>query len=113
MQCFKTEHLNVDELAKANHVHFGGFFNIPGLWETLPQLLKSLKKLKPTITFSLDTNYDASSQWQYDWLEDILRLVDIFLPNETEAMGISGTNSVDEALDVLSKYCKLGKLIHV
>jgi len=107
MEHFRTEHLDPKELAKAEHIHFGGFFNIPGLWKSLPELLISVRKENPDITFSLDTNYDATSTWQYDWLLEILKMIDIFLPNDTEALSISGTESVEAALNWLTNYCKL------
>ena len=39
-------------------------------------------------------------------------MIDIFLPNDTEALSISGTESVETALNWLTNYCKLGKGMH-
>ena len=39
--------------------------------------------------------------FQYLTMSSVLPEVDYFLPNEVEAMGIAGSESVDEALRVL------------
>mgnify|MGYP001134533946 CR=1 FL=1 len=82
------------------------------------------------ITLSLDTGFDPANQWK-DGIRDVIRLVrrahglvwahkklvlsharvvscacmqmDLFFPNETEAMAISGKGSVDEALEELTR----------
>jgi sugar/nucleoside kinase (ribokinase family) len=58
-------------------------------------------------TTSLDTNWDPDESWN-DGLQDLLRLTDVFLPNEQEARLISGSASLDEAL---VEFKKMG--IHV
>ncbi|KUF98183.1 Ribokinase [Phytophthora nicotianae] len=48
------------------------------------------------ITTSLDINYDSTEKW--DGLDELFPLIDIFLPNEIEAMKISRTDSVSAAM---------------
>jgi len=107
MQRFGAQHLDLQQLSKNDHVHFGGLFNIPEFWLSLPGVIRQLKLLNPSLTVSLDTNYDASQIWRHEWLLPILDLVDVFLPNDDEALGISATDTVDQALNVLSRYAKL------
>jgi sugar/nucleoside kinase (ribokinase family) len=65
------------------------------------------------LTISMDTNDDPSDQWQ-DGLRDVLRFVDVFLPNEREAGRITGTDDPEQAIEKLSEMVpvavvKMGK----
>lgn len=63
-----------------------------------PQILKKLKSSGATI--SLDTNWDPSEKWD-SGIKHILQYVDVFLPNQNEAMAIAETNNLEEAIDIL------------
>ena len=54
------------------------------------------------ITISLDTNWDPSNRWQ--GVTDLLPFVDVFLPNEAEAMALTGCTDVQEAGTKLASY---------
>jgi sugar/nucleoside kinase (ribokinase family) len=65
------------------------------------------------LTISIDTNYDPTEQWQ-GGIQDALRKVDVFLPNDTELTQIAKANDVDAALKAVSTVVpltavKLGK----
>jgi len=56
---------------------------------------------------ALDTGWDPD-----DWsgsgaaeVLDLLPLVDLFLPNEPEALALTGTSTAEEALEVLARHC--------
>ncbi len=86
------------------HVHFASYFLLPSLAAELPALLDALAARGTTI--SLDTNWDPAEQWT--GLDEVLRRVDLFLPNREEALAIAsalGGRSVtdlDEAGAALS-----------
>ena len=71
-----------------------GFYSCASLRANLKPLL--VKAKEKGITTSLDTNYDSSEKW--DDLEVLFPLIDVFLPNEVEAMKISRTESVEVAI---------------
>ncbi|RQM18971.1 hypothetical protein B5M09_001862 [Aphanomyces astaci] len=112
---FAVPHINTDALFQAAHIHIGGtlaplllhrphrhlhgscsvgFYSVTGLIPGLADLLRTAKARG--ITLSLDTNYDGTEAWA--GLDDILPLLDVFLPNEVEARRISKCDSLDDAL---------------
>ncbi|MCH8494206.1 MAG: carbohydrate kinase family protein [Balneolales bacterium] len=94
-----------DELLKsAQHLHISSFYLQKGLRPDVEKIFEKAKNLG--LTTSFDTNFDPEEKWGDDVI-DILRNVDIFFPNDTEAMAISKTNTVEDALQKLSKYSKL------
>ena len=52
------------------------------------------------LSTSLDTNDDPEDRWGDDLFE-VLRFVDIFLPNDREAKKIAHTNDLDSAVAIL------------
>ena len=50
--------------------------------------------MPPALTVSMDTNYDPSETWN-GGVHEALDHVDVFLPNATEAMAITGTKLTD------------------
>lgn len=84
----------------ADHLHIGGFYSCANLQGNLKPLLESARA--KGLTISLDTNYDSSEEWK--GLEVILPLLDVFLPNEVEAMKISRTSSVDDAMAYFAQH---------
>jgi sugar/nucleoside kinase (ribokinase family) len=90
-----------DELLKTvRHLHIGSYFLMKKLQPCYPELVKKLKKYGATI--SMDTNWDPEEKWN-SGMWDILPYVDIFLPNENEAMAITGEATVEKAIDKLKE----------
>jgi sugar/nucleoside kinase (ribokinase family) len=87
--------LDLAYLASARHFHLCSFFLQRGWVAQIPQVLQQLKAAG--LTISLDTNDDPADRWD-DGIEQALRFVDIFLPNEREACKIARVDDVDEAL---------------
>jgi sugar/nucleoside kinase (ribokinase family) len=58
------------------------------------------------LTTSLDTNDDPENQWAPDLLE-VLKYVDIFLPNDREAKKIAGTDDSTQAINFLAGLAKI------
>jgi sugar/nucleoside kinase (ribokinase family) len=76
-----------DLLRDSRHVHVGGYFLLPGLWDGLPELFGRARAAGATT--SIDPNWDPSEQWQGN-LAKTLPVTDVFLPNLAEARLISG-----------------------
>jgi len=91
------------------HLHLAGFFTYPQLHENLCNFLQRCRaNCKAHFTISLDPNFDETKQWE---VSRILSLVDVFCPNETEAMAITKTESVYEAATKLLSMMKEGSLL--
>jgi len=88
---------------RASHWHIGSYFLLNNLIPFWADWLKTLKKAG--ITVSLDTNWDPEDKWE--GVQEILPLIDVFLPNEAEAIAISRKDNVMEAGQFLASLCPL------
>ena len=86
-------------LVQSRHLHVASYFLQEALQPDLADLFEHAHSLG--LTTSLDTNYDPSEEWQ--GFDRLLKATNIFLPNEKEACSLAGTNSVESALDMISK----------
>lgn len=82
-------------LTHARHLHIGSYFLMTRLQPHYPAILQRAKAQGMTV--SLDTNWDPAENWQ-SGLQTLLPFVDILLPNEAEALGISGQTTLPHAL---------------
>jgi sugar/nucleoside kinase (ribokinase family) len=89
-------------LQEARHLHIASYFLQSGLRPGLPNLFQRARSLG--LSTSLDTNWDPSGEWS--GLEELLGRVDVFLPNENEAMALTGAPAIDTALHALGQKCK-------
>jgi sugar/nucleoside kinase (ribokinase family) len=101
---FCWDDLDLDYLADSRHFHLSSYYLQTGLRPRVGELLQRLKR--SGLTISLDTNDDPADTWQGGLL-DILCHVDIFLPNEREAMKVAGTKDLETALHKLAKSVPL------
>ena len=91
--------LDMDYLASASHFHLSSLYLQRGLTADAPKLFERLKQAG--LTISLDTNDDPDDAWGQP-LQEILPLVDVFLPNDRELLRIAGKDTLEAALDELS-----------
>jgi len=108
--CYASVHkLEIGQFAKdtcltrASIVHLSGYFNCVGLHSD--QLLTVVEACRAHgALIALDPQYDCTEKWTGTdgHLGRLLRLVDVFLPNEVEASGITGAATPEEALEQLS-----------
>jgi sugar/nucleoside kinase (ribokinase family) len=89
-------------LGQVRHLHVASYFLQDNLQSGLSELFRRAHALG--LTTSLDTNYDPSAMWS--GFDTLLPLVDVFLPNELEALSLTRKGSLNEALEHLSQYCK-------
>lgn len=81
-------------LPAARHVHAASYFLQPKLATGLPTLFRAARAAGATT--SLDTNHDPAGRWQL--AAGLLAACDYVLPNESEALGLTGTPTLDAAL---------------
>jgi sugar/nucleoside kinase (ribokinase family) len=100
MAALRADQVDRSVLASARHVHVTSFFLQHALRPSLPLLLATAHAMGSTV--SMDTNWDPSERWN-DGLTEALRHVDVFLPNEQEAIAISGAPSLEQAMERLNR----------
>lgn len=91
--------LDLDYLADSRHFHLSSFFLQRGLRPRVPELFRKMKEAG--LTTSLDTNDDPDDGWE-GGLDEALRYVDVFLPNEREAQKAARTGDLDAAIRKLA-----------
>jgi sugar/nucleoside kinase (ribokinase family) len=96
--------LDLDYLADSRHFHFSSYYLQKSLRPSVAELFQYLKS--KGLTISLDTNDDPDDRWE-GGLYDVLRHVDIFLPNEREACKAAGTEDLEDAVRRLSELVPL------
>jgi sugar/nucleoside kinase (ribokinase family) len=84
-------------LRQTRHLHVASYFLQTNLQPGLTDLFRRARKLG--VTTSLDTNYDPSEKWV--GFDELLSVTNVFLPNEKEAVSLSGKTSIDLAVDEL------------
>ena len=98
------EDLDFEYLTDAGHFHLSSYYLQRGL---RPQVGELFRKLKAEgLTISLDTNDDPEDRWE-GGLMDVLRYVDVFLPNAREACRITGSNHLETAVTRLAEQTPL------
>jgi sugar/nucleoside kinase (ribokinase family) len=79
------------------------YFLQTALQPGLPDLFQRAHALG--LTTSLDSNWDPSGAWH--GFDDLLGRVDVFLPNEKEALAISGLPNAEAAAKALARKSRL------
>jgi sugar/nucleoside kinase (ribokinase family) len=87
-------------LARARHLHVSSYFLLErSLGPGLRTLFAAARAAG--LTTSLDTNWDPSGRWGDDHLRAALTQADLLLPNEAEALAISGRQTLQDAVPAL------------
>jgi len=92
------EHLPPPLAGACRHWHVAGYFLLDRLRPAWPDWLAGCRAAG--ITTSLDPNWDPENRW--DGIADLLPHLDVFLPNESEALAITGCADVPQAARALS-----------
>lgn len=96
--------LDLDYLADSRHFHLSSYYLHRELRPRIGELFEHLKS--KGLSISLDTNDDPDDKWEGGLLE-ILKYVDVLLPNEREASKIMGTEDLERATGRLSELVPL------
>lgn len=93
--------LPLSELSRYGHLHSSSIFLQHRLRPALTDLFRAAKDAG--LTTSLDCGWDPANRWDVD-LASLLPHVDVFLPNEAEALHLTGAQHVEETLPMLGRY---------
>ncbi|RJP62791.1 MAG: carbohydrate kinase family protein [Ignavibacteriales bacterium] len=104
MKDFKLEDIDLSYLDKARHLHFASFYLQPGMRPGVAELFRIAKQ--KGLTTSFDPGWDPDEKWGSDILE-VLDYTDVFMPNENEAIFISGKKNIQDAAEELGKHSKV------
>jgi sugar/nucleoside kinase (ribokinase family) len=91
--------LDFDYLSDARHFHLSSLYLQQALRPDVGELFRRLKAAG--LTISLDTNDDPQDLWG-GGLKDLLKYVDVLLPNAREATRITGTDDPEIAIQQLA-----------
>ena len=87
--------IGTDVLSRTRHIHVSSYFLQRALAPELPALFREARDGEATT--SLDPNWDPSGQWD-NGLMALLPEVDVFLPNEVEALSMARISVVEDAI---------------
>ena len=91
-------------LAQGRHFHVGHYFLLEKFHSGAAGLFRKAKELG--LTTSLDCNYDPKEKWD-SRLRDVLKHVDIFFPNDAEALRITDRTDVAAAARELGQLARI------
>lgn len=103
---FELQYSDIDlgYVRSARHLHVSSFFLHRGLRPRIGDLFRQAKAAG--LSTSLDTNDDPENKWDRDLLE-VLKHVDVFLPNDREAKKIARTEDLSQAINLLAGLAKV------
>ncbi len=96
--------LDLEYLTDSKHFHLSSFYLQRGLTPHVRELFQHLKAAG--LTISLDTNDDPDDRWEGS-IQEVLRYVDVLLPNEREAKKLAGINNLSVAVTRLAEMVPL------
>jgi sugar/nucleoside kinase (ribokinase family) len=94
------QQLDLEAVALGRHVHLTGYKGRQNHHEFL-KLVQSLKNAG--LTLSCDIGWDDTGEW-YKGIFEIMKHIDVFFMNETEAQHYSGCMRNDESIRFLAQY---------
>ncbi len=95
MEVFGLADFDMGMLAHARHLHVGSYFLQKALRPDVARLFSAAQQ--QGLTTSLDTGYDPDEVWGAD-VHATLAATNVFLPNATEALALTGARDVGQAL---------------
>ena len=100
---FTIQDILLSEIKKMDHVHIAGYYNCRSLHTDLPSFCQEIQSAG--VTISCDPNGDGEQKWTC--INTIWSYIDVLLPNEIEAMGMTGATKVEDASTILSRTIPL------
>jgi sugar/nucleoside kinase (ribokinase family) len=104
MDVLDINYIPVAEFHKFDHLHFSSYFLQKGMRTDVVNLFKTAKE--QGLTTSLDIQWDPHNKWDFPY-ENCLPFVDVFLPNESEILMLSGESEIIKAVEKISKFANL------
>ncbi|MCM4157032.1 carbohydrate kinase family protein [Gramella sp. AN32] len=90
-----------DTLGQYDHLHLSNYFLQKGIQKDIIQVFKQAKEAG--LTTSLDLQVDPENKWNFDY-KNVLPFVDIFLPNQSELLGLTGMKNLESAIAEIKPY---------
>jgi sugar/nucleoside kinase (ribokinase family) len=90
-------------LTQTRHLHVASYFLQTSLQPGMADLFQRAQALE--LTTSLDTNWDPEEKWV--GVDELLKLTTVFLPNENEALSLTGASTVEEAAERLAAHASI------
>ena len=92
--------VDFDYIKSARHLHMSSYYLQPMMIPGCPELFRTAKE--NGLSTSLDPDSDSTNTWS-DNIFQVLDYVDIFLPNEREALKIIKCDDILLALEILAR----------
>jgi sugar/nucleoside kinase (ribokinase family) len=89
-----------DLFRRFRHLHLTSYFLQERLRADFPRLIREAKAAGLTVSF--DPNSDPAHAWSPE-IWDVMRVADVVFVNESEAMALTGCNSIADALTMLAE----------
>jgi sugar/nucleoside kinase (ribokinase family) len=103
-ETFTSADVDMDFVLSARHLHLSSYYLQKGLTAGCPELFRKAKE--EGLSTSLDPDTDPSGLWDKSICR-VLEYVDVFLPNEREALEISGQTNLGSALREFGQRVKI------
>lgn len=87
--------IDADVLSRTRHIHVSSYFLQRALMPELPDLFHEAREGEATT--SVDPNWDPSGSWDSGLLA-LLPEIDVFLPNEVEALSLARISVIEDAI---------------
>lgn len=87
--------------ATYQHLHISSLFLQKGLLNDIEQIL--IHARAAGMTTSLDLQWDPTEQWAFDYAR-CLPYVDVFMPNESELLALTKTDSISSGIEKIRPY---------
>ena len=103
-ETFTLADVDMDFVLSARHVHLSSYYLQKGMTAGCPELFRKAKE--KGLSTSMDPDTDPSGRWDKS-IYRVLERVDVFLPNEREALKISGQNNLGSAMQELGQRVEI------
>lgn len=90
-----------NELKEYDHFHLSNYFLQKGIKSDIIEIFRKAKAAG--LTTSLDLQVDPEDNWDFDYPE-VLPYVDIFFPNISELLSLTGKDYLEAAISALEPY---------
>jgi sugar/nucleoside kinase (ribokinase family) len=101
MDRLRANQVTDELLSRSRHLHVASYFLQTVLQPGLPDLFRRAHNLG--LTTSLDPNWDPSGKWS--GFDELLPFINVFLPNQNEAMALTGSSNIEQGLSLLTQKC--------
>lgn len=104
MNALTISNIPFETPANYQHLHVSSLFLQKGLLNNIEQILINARAAG--MTTSLDLQWDPTEQWAFDYAR-CLPYVDVFMPNESELLALTNTDSVSSAIEKVRPYLNM------